>query len=160
MENQALSDDETVTSTEVFQLGYASAATHPYSTDDLKDLLAKARSNNARLGITGVLLYHDGSFLQVLEGEKDAVESLYEKISQDPNHTNAMLLFRDTAPERCFDQWTMGFRHLRKEDAKRLPGLNLFMEYGVTGLSGDDGAKLKRILFAFREGKWHRSIDS
>jgi len=152
-------NEDAVTPTVVFQLGYASAATHPYTPDELKTLLAKARSNNTLLDVTGVLLYHEGSFLQVLEGDQETVETLYAKISKDPNHSNAMLLFKDNASERSFDQWTMGFRQLRKEDVEDLPGLNQFLEHGVTGVTSEDGERLKRILLGFREGKWRRTVD-
>ena len=73
----------------VLQLGYASAATVEFSDDDLRELLAKSRSNNMAAGITGMLLYHEGSFLQVLEGPSEAVEHLYARIRRDKRHGNA-----------------------------------------------------------------------
>ena len=57
---------------------HASAATHDLSGDDLIDLLRLARSNNTQLDITGMLLHHDGSFLQVLEGPEDSVRTLFD----------------------------------------------------------------------------------
>ena len=142
----------------VLQLGYASAATHRFERDELVDLLASSRRNNARRRITGMLLYHDGSFLQVLEGEAAAVESLYETITEDPRHTDAILLFRRPDTERAFGDWTMGF-HAVDNPADAPPGLNRFLETGLTGLSADDGAAIRQVLLGFRDGRWRRTVE-
>lgn len=60
----------------MIQLVYMSAALWRPTRSDLVTLLAKARQNNSQLGVTGMLLYHDGSFMQVLEGEEPAVIGL------------------------------------------------------------------------------------
>ena len=57
----------------MFQLIYASAAVKPFTPQELTVLLAKARKKNSSMDISGMLLYHAGSFLQVLEGPDDAV---------------------------------------------------------------------------------------
>ncbi len=64
----------------MFFLVYVSSATRPFSGEDLRALLATCRKNNAELGVTGMLLYKDGNFMQVLEGDEEAVRGLYEKI--------------------------------------------------------------------------------
>ncbi len=69
--------------TPLHQLVYISAAEHDFPEKELQELLAKARENNSKLDISGMLLFHEGSFIQALEGEKAAVESLYNKIGQD-----------------------------------------------------------------------------
>ncbi|MHB1206888.1 MAG: BLUF domain-containing protein, partial [Rhodospirillaceae bacterium] len=79
----------------MLQLIYASAAVKPFTPEALKVLLAKARAKNSAAGITGMLLYHAGSFLQALEGPNDAVASLFKVIEKDPRHTTVRLLFRD-----------------------------------------------------------------
>ena len=71
----------------VFFLTYVSTAARELSKDDLNELLAQCRENNAKLGITGMLLYKDGNFMQVLEGEETVVRSIYAKISGDPAAT-------------------------------------------------------------------------
>ncbi len=142
----------------VFQLGYASAASVEFSPEDLVALLAKARENNAKLGITGMLLYHEGSFIQVLEGDQTAVEKLYNHIAKDPRHVDAMLLFRGMAAERSFDKWTMGFRRVTG-DGPTPPGLNRFLEHGMAGITSEDGEKIRNVLLGFREGKWHRTVS-
>ena len=158
MSTTATEEPETELGT-VFQLGYASAASRPFSDDELIELLAKARANNQRLGVTGMLLYHEGSFLQVLEGRRKTVEALYEVIAADPRHTDAMLLFRQDDDQRRFEDWTMGFHHLKRDGSAVPPGLNRFLQTGATGLVEEDGEKLRQVLLGFREGRWRRVID-
>lgn len=61
---------------------YSSAAVEPFIDSALAELLALARLNNGRLGVTGMLLYHDGSFLQALEGDEGVLENLYTKLAK------------------------------------------------------------------------------
>ena len=143
---------------EVFQLGYASAATRPFSDEELVELLSRARIKNESLGVTGMLLYHEGSFLQILEGDQERVESLYETISRDPRHTDAMLLFRRDGEQRHFDEWTMGFHRVRP--GSDVPeGLNRFLQTGATGITETDGERMRDVLLGFRDGKWRRVVD-
>lgn len=151
--------DEDAADSFVFQLGYASAATHPFTDEELVELLTTSRSNNAGRGVSGLLLYHEGSFLQVLEGEREVVEKLFDKIAEDPRHTNKLLLFRRERVERCFDEWTMGFRHLRTGAATPPPGLNRFLDTGASGLTAEDGERIRDVLLGFREGRWRRTVD-
>ena len=144
----------------IFQLGYASAATTPFDSNELFELLSKARTNNQALGVTGMLLYHEGSFIQILEGDQETVEALYAKISQDPRHSNALLLFRRTVEERSFGDWTMGFYLVDTSVASSLPGLNRFLQSGAAGLSSDDGEQIRSVLLGFRSGKWRRAVDA
>ena len=153
-------DEESAEGTvRVFQLGYASAATEPFSPDALRDLLTKARTNNSALDVTGMLLYHEGSFIQILEGDQTTVESLYAKIAADPRHSNSILLFKVDTDERAFDQWTMGFHQLNRDTDDTPEGLNRFLDNGIPGITSDDGEKIRDILLGFREGKWRRTVD-
>lgn len=143
----------------VLQLGYASAGTVDFSDEDLVELLAKSRRNNAAAGISGMLLYHEGSFLQVLEGPEEAVENLYERICKDTRHSEAILLFRREHDHRQFDNWTMGFHRVSSEFSKQPPGLNEFLATGVTTITDRDAEKVRNILLGFREGRWRRLVD-
>jgi len=73
-------------------LVYVSSATLPFSGEDLRALLATCRENNAELGVTGMLLYKDGNFMQVLEGDEQAVRGLYARIAADPRHGGEITL--------------------------------------------------------------------
>ena len=92
---------------------YASSAVKLFTNEEIIELLQKSQENNEKIGITGMLLYNDGNFIQVIEGPDDAVRALYNKIKQDSRHDNVVLLGQDPIHERQFPQWTMGFRNLK-----------------------------------------------
>jgi hypothetical protein len=91
---------------------YLSTTTQAFREEELPEMLVRSRHNNERLGITGLLLYRHGSFLQALEGEREVVESLYVKITHDRRHHGLQILFNEKIPEREFPSWTMGFHDL------------------------------------------------
>lgn len=100
----------------MLSLVYVSYATTPFSEADLEALLQKSRSNNTRDGISGMLLYRDGDFLQVLEGPEESVRAAYTRIARDSRHGRIMMLDESEIGERNFADWSMGFRRLRRED--------------------------------------------
>lgn len=93
----------------IHRLVYVSASRVAMSDVDLERLLATARENNSEAGVTGVLLYHDGSFFQVLEGDKDQVTRIFNAIERDPRHSRVIVLQTRAAPERAFPVWSMGY---------------------------------------------------
>lgn len=72
-------------------------------------LLAVSKRNNARVGVTGALLFNGGSFAQVLEGSKAAVETTFERIQRDPRHSDVSVLQCEPVAARGFPNWSMGF---------------------------------------------------
>jgi hypothetical protein len=90
------------------QLLYASNTHRDVSDAVLEDILAASRRNNAACDVTGVLLYSEGGFMQVLEGEDAAVAATYARICADKRHWNTMVLLNRDAP-RAFGAWSMGF---------------------------------------------------
>jgi len=78
--------------------------------DELTALLTKARTYNRSHAITGMLIYIDGSFLQILEGEPSAVLALNERIKSDPRHSGVINMLSRTISQRAFADWSMGFK--------------------------------------------------
>ncbi|MEI4196400.1 BLUF domain-containing protein [Roseovarius sp. E0-M6] len=94
----------------LYQLAYISRSQSPLDQATLSDILDVSRRNNARDGITGVLMYHDELFFQVLEGPKAEVDKCYfDRIYHDPRHTNLSLTWCDFAESRGFSDWKMGY---------------------------------------------------
>ena len=92
------------------QIVYTSSARQEFSAADLKKLLVAARMRNKAVGVTGMLVFHDGAFLQALEGEKRAVNEIFARIQNDPRHGDLVVLHRGPGPEqRVFGEWSMGF---------------------------------------------------
>ncbi len=90
------------------RLMYASRAVPAIDQDELISILKKSKANNPRLGVTGVLCFSEGIFLQVLEGGRSAVSQLYNRIACDARHTSVELLCFDEIGERRFAGWSMG----------------------------------------------------
>jgi hypothetical protein len=100
---------------------YISSATAPMSDAALAALVAQARSFNADHGLTGMLIYAEGNFLQLLEGDEREVDELYERISRDPRHAHLIRLERTPIARRVFAGWNMGFRNLSGVECEDLP---------------------------------------
>lgn len=109
---------------------YCSQATDDVSPDELVALLELARRANEQAGLSGMLLYCSQSFLQVLEGDAEALEATYAKIHADGRHQNLRLLMDANITTRLFPDWTMGFEHVDDEDlAGELEGFTPAMDY-------------------------------
>jgi len=94
---------------------YTSVATRKMTDDDLKAILNKARPHNHLLEITGMLLYLDPYFVQVLEGEEDLVDKKFRRIATDPRHHKISLIYKQAIGERSFYNFTMGFNKIDSE---------------------------------------------
>ena len=90
------------------RLMYARRAAAAVNHDELLAILRKSKVNNPRHGVTGVLCYSGGIFLQVLEGGRSAVNHLYNRIAADVRHTQVELLSYEEIGERQFAGWAMG----------------------------------------------------
>lgn len=95
----------------VRQLLYVSNTSRALDEASLNAILETARRNNTARAITGILLYLDGAFLQVLEGQADVIDEIYRRITSDPRHWETQLLLDRPAP-RAFGAWSMGFERL------------------------------------------------
>lgn len=94
----------------IYQLIYISNATPSLSEQDLIDILNVSRKFNQEHTITGVLLYQNGYFIQVLEGELKVISDLFHNhICQDKRHTKVVSFYHSYVKERQFPNWTMGF---------------------------------------------------
>jgi hypothetical protein len=122
-----------------------SVAAKPMSEQDVVSILVQSRANNVELGLSGALLFHQGKFIQILEGPEDEVLKKYRTISLDPRHRNIHELSRETTETRQFPEWTMGFRALSLKDANQLDGFDQI--FGRTGDVQVKGAEPSAQLF-------------
>lgn len=106
----------------VYQLIYTSSAAPDLDDFTLREIAQISSFNNHELGITGLLLLHEGSIMQVLEGDEMSVYSLYGKVKRDPRHTGCMILSVREAKQREFSNWFMGYKNI----SGRLDGEALF----------------------------------
>lgn len=105
------------------RLIYASRAVDP-SPAVIEDILGQSRQFNPVSGITGILCYGGGIFLQALEGGRNSINDLYGHIQKDPRHQDVVLLHYEEIAERRFGGWTMGQVNVERINA------SILLKYG------------------------------
>jgi hypothetical protein len=128
------------------QLIYSSTFLGPES--GFQSILECSRHNNQAAGLTGMLLYANCRILQVLEGERAAVERVFTAILKDPRHNDISVISRDEIQQRSFRQWSMGFKSLREIDLGRWPEYGTLFGFTPTELSlrSKPGSALQALL--------------
>lgn len=143
--------------TDIHRLIYVSASREEMTQDKLDAVLAVARANNSAAGVTGLLLFHDGSFFQVLEGAKADVLRIFSKIERDHRHSRVIVLQTKSAPERAFPTWSMGYMRahdLRPAQKECLVDLRSMMGTGHGAQlteAGTVAVHIDAFLSSFRE---------
>ncbi len=100
---------------------YRSEATEPFAEMELYDLADSARERNHRRQVTGALYYEQGKFFQWLEGPRDTVSTLFEKIGRDPRHENVELVSIGPIQTRAFEDWDLRLFRERQQIPYRMP---------------------------------------
>ena len=135
----------------IFFYMYCSTATKSFSQAELLDLLTRSRANNSKLGLTGMLLYKNGEFVQVLEGSEQEVRALVQKIKQDPRHANVVKLLEGYCDERQFPYWYMGFCDVDSPKVRNMPGFTHYLSTPLfTGLAADP-TDCQKLLQLFKD---------
>jgi hypothetical protein len=132
---------------------YASRALAAPDEAEAQALLDHARRKNTALGITGMLLQIEDSFFQVLEGEADAVDSVYRVIAQDPRHDRVTQIIREPIVQRSFADWSMGFAAVKREQVRAVIGANDFFG-SAQCMECINPGRAKKLLLSFRSGRW------
>jgi hypothetical protein len=144
----------------LYQLIYVSSATRLIGDPELAQLMRISRRNNLARGLTGMLLYHEGMFLQVLEGPKQEVLKLYARIERDPRHVSARVLHRGEIEERSFRSWSMGFYKTTARSPAELEGFMGFLTQGFAEEVRREPGLAQRVLLNFRQGQWHERVEA
>jgi len=123
-------------------LVYISTAYRLMNQDELLDILAVSRKNNQKNKLTGMLLYGEGTFIQVLEGDESTLENIYQTIKADERHKNIIKMAEGTIDQPNFPEWSMGFKSASAEELAELGGftdpksLSHLTEEQVSGVLG------------------------
>lgn len=102
-------------------LMFASSAVKEFNHQELSELCQQSERKNQKLGITGQLIYDDGNFLSVLEGQMDAVQHLFQVISHDSRHHGLILIHEGTLRKREFLTWSMDYQKRLYQAGSGLP---------------------------------------
>lgn len=126
---------------------YMSRGVRPMNEEELLTLLEQARRENERQGITGALVYGDGQFMQIIEGEESVLAALYAKLLQDTRHMNVVKLADKQIAQRSFQQWSMGFQVVSADKFAELAGYvdPAQMNMDVPSLSAADALLLQMM---------------
>lgn len=136
----------------MIQVTYVSQTREPMGPEQLLDLLMQCRENNEQSDITGMLLYGNGTFLQVLEGDDRVVDELVAEILDDPRHANIEVLDRKSVEQRDYAEWSMGFDLVSNEGLREIEGLR---DFGAAKFNFDflvgNGPVVQSLVEHYRE---------
>lgn len=131
---------------DLITLVYSSTARLLFTGHELDTLLRDARRRNEALGVTGLLVYRAGSFIQLLEGPSDTVLDLYDRIAEDPRHRDVRTILEFHTSHRAFPDWPMAFGRCRSTEA--LHGcVGVFRDSGrAIGAHASSGNPLRPVV--------------
>jgi len=128
------------------ELIYTSFATREMDGNNLTDLLEQSREKNVSLNITGLLVYYKRGFIQLFEGEKSDIFSLYDTICRDERNQQNRVLWDGEIKERSFTDWSMAFLSIKDVDQTKLKAYSAFLQEGVPSLHLTDNKSMGRRL--------------
>lgn len=139
-----LASDKKIDHQSLFFLLYVSQANAEMDEQSLTHIVNVSRQNNQSAGLTGCLLYQDGYFMQLLEGRREDVLKLMERVSLDPHHKNVQIVAQGKEPRRLFMDWSMGF-----QDMSRIEHEPDFSTWRKRTISFPELAEDARACYAF-----------
>lgn len=92
-----------------YQIMYSSQATAPMTVSSLEQILTDARSGNQARNVTGALVYVDGVFFQILEGDENVVRELMANIARDSRHRSVKVFYEAEVDVPAFSSWRMAY---------------------------------------------------
>lgn len=131
------------------ELIYVSLAQHAMAPDELCGLLTQARAFNREHGVTGLLVYRDREFLQLLEGEREVVLSLYGRIEDDPRHRQVSRIWDGPIDARSCQDWAMGYAEPAGHAWHALPDGQRALDEGLFAAGHSSAGK--RLLLRLRD---------
>lgn len=132
-------------------LVYVSTATHPFSAADMQQIIDVAEKNNKRDGITGMMLYADGSIIQAIEGPEEAVLDLWSRLGEDSRHRDQTMVTHYEIAKRQFPDWSMFCRRLSNPTADDITELFASLDQPVFDPDNDDmNSVARKLLEGFR----------
>jgi hypothetical protein len=140
-----------ITDQPLHRIVYVSTAASNFTEDQLQEILQISRKNNSAKGITGVLIYNDGNILQVLEGDKNALHSLYGTISQDRRHYGCIILQDTPSETRSFADWSMGYKAVSHIEFLQLEGFWDLRSKNLPLINEESESSVRTILDLFVE---------
>ena len=138
----------------IYQLVYVSISDLEFDNQDIMNLLDVAREKNSQLDITGMLIYKDGIFMQLLEGKKEVVRNVYDNtIVHDRRHSNCRVILEAEGNERLFRSWTMAYKDVHESEHKLLNNIRPLFELKNQNIDFDN----ETIMSVLKKFRFHMS---
>ena len=132
------------------QLVYLSDAKFGLEKSDIEKILTSSRRNNLNDEVTGLLIYSDGVFIQILEGVGETVERVFQRILDDSRHENVEILLDATVESRAFANWEMAFIESTPEELGQRAGVDGALDRSeVLRLLNQDQSRVTTFLHNF-----------
>ena len=129
---------------------YLSSAIKLFTDEEINNLLQISRLNNELKDITGLLLYSEGNFIQILEGSKVDIQETFEKIKLDTRHKNIITIINEPIKNRTFSDWRMGYSLLDPSFLNTHPEINPFRFKNSTSIDLIVKTFIETFLNSFR----------
>ncbi len=120
---------------ELYCLVYVSKRAEDCTDDDIQKILTSCEKNNPKKSITGILMHSGSRFIQYIEGDKNEVSQLFDRIKEDNRHQDVKIMHFERISERLFPSWNMGYKDVNTE----------LLEFN-TKISGKDLAKFEGLI--------------
>lgn len=108
----------------IYRILFHSRASFRMKEEEVFKILSKSKVNNKKAGLTGILLYVNGHFMEFLEGEERVVKAMFKKINQDPRHDDSKIVLQGVSPNRLFDGWNLAYKAHTVQDLKDIQEAN------------------------------------
>ena len=138
---------------DLYAIAYKSKATRDLTSQELDRLLLDARSFNEGWGVTGVLLYHAGSFFQFFEGSEQGVNAVYERVRHATTHNEIVELLNAPSRGRQFQSWHMGFCEPPETELQTLATASWEEAIPITRVSYERSEGLGLLLYYWNKWK-------
>jgi hypothetical protein len=135
----------------LMSLAYVSRASHFMTGAELLSLLAHSREFNQRHGVTGMLIYCDGSFFQVIEGSRKVLDRLYGNLLGDSRHQDLRRVLYQAISQREFADWRMAFKQFETADAISVPGFSRLLSEPLEPHSESGASEVASMIHMFRK---------
>jgi viroplasmin and RNaseH domain-containing protein len=112
---------------DLIHIVYVSFSKKSLSEEEILKLLTEVRAKNKAQDVTGLLLYNNEAFIQVIEGQKNTINKLFEIIKKDTRHENVVKLLEEPVESRAFPDWSMGFQKITQKETSEIRGFSDFM---------------------------------
>ncbi len=119
----------------LYEILYTSLSKEKFDAASIQTLLQQCYDNNVVNNITGCMVFKKREFIQVIEGEKEVVLQLFEKIKKDERHSKLKVIWQGKTLERSFEKWLMGFYNFNELDKNAIEGFTDILKEGISKAS-------------------------